>query len=1151
MLKTTKRVLLFLGAAAVFASCDAGGSGGDPLPGTGGSGGSPIAKDGGLVPEPKRGQTEFTTEEPGSTRGADRGAQGTSAGAPSPSGGAAADSAAKEAAPAAPGGRLADVEEADIYKMDGNRLYYFNTYRGFVTFDVTDAKKPVRLGRLPVYGYPVEMFVDGTTVYALLKDALYLTQTSGKLQFDKKHVSQLVAIDVSDPRNPQLLKTIDIVGHLREGVSRKVENTIYVVSYVPRYYYWRGGQAPADKEQAWVYSFDVSNKREPAKVGELKIFEGGSINVRDPKTGSSLNRNFQDVAIGATSNALMVVENWWVNAYQAPSMTSPAPDAKPGSTAPSMGAAPRQPSCGSYESNQQARVSIVDISDPKGTIRLHTAFETSGRLQDQFKHTYVFDEKTKTGTYHGIFARQVWSSAGCQGRQETRNVFESWDVTNGAAPSKLGSLDFGKPDETVRGSAFDVDRKVAYAITARQIDPLYAISFADRAKPTILSAIDGLSGSISVFRLVGNKQFLVGVGQDTSATCTGFQDTMSWRPVNMAVSLIDVRDLSKIRLVQRQCVAVQNAGWGVSSQLTWNMDQAHKMLGMHADGDLNVITVPVSYSKKNEDGDWWWSKWETAVGIMSWDLTKYDDRKSEKEQTVIANHGTFVHPNGEVRRSILFRHAATAQRMMINLSDTHVSIANIQDLAKPALEANVELAPYVSRIFRFGAHVVEQVQPTQNWYDALAEFRVKVAGGELDDKEPVARFSVPQVSQVLQHGSSLLVFRQVPKPRQPSGTYVPPEYEVQVFDLSNPADPKLASRTRVPMQSFPYARFWCGVGGYWGGYWFDGNRGDSFAVTDRGVAFLTQQYETNAYKTKIVFLDLQDLRAPKVVSTDLPGTDVWGSYALIGDPADAKGFYLGYRTRVGEVMVGKATFTRYKDFAQRWEIDGGVPKAKHDVNLPGRLVKTWTQGGERLFLAQDQSYKEVTVDGNVAYRAEMRLSLLRGVVVDGKAAAELREARVFTGQALSGLTVDGDRLYATARNGGYGYYYGDVALPPRSGSAGGVAVGPGAPAVESSDRLLVFDLSQGTLRLAYEGATGLQGVQIMGTHQGRLFLNLAQDGILAVDTKDAGRPTGLRFLRTLGYATHIEFAGNDAYVAAGNFGVYRLDLGAAPAIPLE
>jgi hypothetical protein len=459
----------------------------------------------------------------------------------------------------------------------------------------------------------------------------------------------------------------------------------------------------------------VADRANPRKTGELKVFEGGAVNFYDKNTGASFNRNFSGVYIAATANALMVVENWYIYS--------------------SGGYKPGVYGCGYYNSDQQAVVSIIDISDPNGAIRQHTKFETAGSLTDQFKQTYVNDPVTKKGTYYGIFARQGWGSSNCNGQQYVQNTIEAWDVSNGDAPARVGRLDFGKPNETVRGTAFDVERQVAYAITAQQIDPLYAISIADPTQLKVLSAIDGLSGDISVFRLVGaDKKFLLAVGRDNSTTCAGVDATRGMN--NIAVSIIDAHDLFNIRLVQRQCVQIKNAGW-VGSEVTWNLDQAHKMLGMHQDGDLNVITVPISYYTRNDSKDgWWWDRYQTAVGIMSWDLTKYDPTKPATQQTVIQNHGTFIHPDGEVRRSVLFTHPTLKQRMMANLSDTHISLANIQDLSKPTLESIVEVAPYLNELFRFGDYLVEEVQPrTSNnwsWERSAVDFRVKKAGGDLD-----------------------------------------------------------------------------------------------------------------------------------------------------------------------------------------------------------------------------------------------------------------------------------------------------------------------------------------------------------------------------------------------------------------------------------
>ncbi len=1099
-------------------------------------------------PKPaKPGQTSFTTEDqtqPNTGSGPVRlGAEGGRASSgTAPPGAIAADSAA------APGGRVADVEEGDIYKIVGTRLYYLNTYKGFIVYDVADPKNPVRVSRLPVFGYPVEMFVEGTTVYALLRDSLYLTETNGKLEFARHNVSQLVTIDITDAAKPRVLKTLDIIGQLREGVARKIENTIYVVSYWNRNYWWGWSYErndPQRQDQAYVYSFDVSNRMNPKRVGELKVFEGGAINFYDKTTGASFNRNFNAVYISATSNALMVVENWYLSAS--------------GGFRPGIGG------CGYYNSDQQSVVSVVDVSDPKGTIRVHTKFETAGALTDQFKQTYVNDPVTKKGTYYGIFARRGWSSANCAGQQIIQNTIESWDITNGNNPTRIGRLDFGKPNETVRGTTFDTDRQVAFAITAQAIDPLYAISIADPKNLKILSAIDGLSGDISVFRIVGaDKKFLLAVGRDTSITCAGVDASRGMS--NIAVSIIDARDLTKIRLVQRQCVKIDNAAW-VNSAVTWNLDQAHKMLGMHADGDLNVITVPVSYWQRNDTTQgWWYDRYQTAVGIMSWDLTRYDPAKPATQQTVIQNHGNFIHPNGEVRRSVLFTHPALKQRMMANLSDTHISLANIQNLMQPRLESIVEVAPYLNQLFRFGDYIVEQVQPRTDasYYDygrSAVEFRVKRSGGDIDGATPIATFLVGQVQNALKHGNQLVVFRSAPKvavPRAPGQPYVappPPKTEAVVFDLADPTNPRLAGRVDVPQDAFPYYRYYCG--GYWSGFWwgdygyYGGYYGQSsWSDTASGLVVARQVWDQRGQTSawKLMFLDLRNPNAPKV--TDGPIDLPKDSYmtALTVDAVDARGFYLGFRTYTGQARrENGTTFYQWKDHATRYDLAGDRWMAGDTENIPGHLIRTWRSAdNQRMLLVSDyvSRWRSGTANG-ITYSdwaAWTRLSLLREIDLGGRPAAELLDARTFDNLDLSSLVADGDRLFV---NGRRNYYYNyAVAVSPNGATSG-------APMQDLSDRLMAFDLSKKTLNLAYDQSTRMFNVQLMGVHQGRLFANLAGDGILIADVSNLARPFGVQFHRTLGYATHIEFAGDDAYVGSGFFGTAHIDLRGLPSLDVN
>src|SRR6185436_4842482 len=71
------------------------------------------------------GQTDFTTVEQGGGLNPAAGGGGSGGGA-----GGAATPATPGPTDRAPAGRVASVEEADIYKLSGTNLFYLNTYRG-------------------------------------------------------------------------------------------------------------------------------------------------------------------------------------------------------------------------------------------------------------------------------------------------------------------------------------------------------------------------------------------------------------------------------------------------------------------------------------------------------------------------------------------------------------------------------------------------------------------------------------------------------------------------------------------------------------------------------------------------------------------------------------------------------------------------------------------------------------------------------------------------------------------------------------------------------------------------------------------------------------------------------------------------------------
>jgi hypothetical protein len=1032
---------------------------------------------------PKPGDTRFSNLEPANGAGPGRGGEDST----TPTAGANTN------APTAPSGRSGTVEEADIYRVDGSRLFYFNTYRGLLVFDVTDPKAPKQVGRAPVYGYPVEMFVEGNLVYALIRDSLYLTQVNGSLKFNRNNVSQLVTIDVTDPTQPKVLKTLDIIGELKEGVSRKIDDTIYVVSSIPQYYYYWQSPDLQPKEQAWVYSYNVKDARSPVEVQRLQIFEGGGQN-QNTQNGS-YSDYFEGVTISATANTLHVVENW-----QSYSWWSGSPY-----------------SCGSSVSYDQARVTIVDISDPSGLIKVQSKFNTPGHLTDQFKHTYIYDAASGHGYYLGIFARREWQSSNCSGGSFIQNNLEAWDITDGANPVRVSSLSFGEPNETVLGSTFDPDRKVAYAVTSRVVDPLYALSFADPKHLQILSEIDGLAGDMSLFRLIGGNKFLIGIGRDNSSACTGFGTPSTGWSTNVAVSIIDVQNLDKIRLVQRQCVSVKDAAW-VSSQISWNLDQAHKMIGMQSDALANVISVPVSYyTKENATSDWWWYRWQSAVGVMTWDLGKYNAASPALATDVLVNHGTVVHPLGQVNRSILFTHPLTQHRTMVNLSDTHISVTDVQDLDHPVPQSVVEVAPYHTSIFRFGDYVVDQIYADgyYGWTQGASEFRVKRAAAGVDEAKPVASFTVGQVERVVKWKNNLLLFRRLPS----DGTYpyyYGTESQMLVVDLSDPTQPVTRGSTVVPAD-LPYYWFWCGDA-IWGGYWWYGDY-NRWVTTERGLAFLTYRYDGTNSNTEIVTVDLSNLDAPTTQESVLAGSQFFG---LVNDLADPNNLWLTLREGGDNLATG---LTEYRYYAQRYRHEAGGISAGEKINLPGRLLRTWQQNGSRLFLASSDRYEYVQ-QGQSPYQywswiPQPSLHLL--AQIDDSHAA-LQDSREYTDFQLRDLVGDGTRLFVELDRS-YSYY-----------------ARTNFPYWSETERLVTLDLSNLKLDQKFLGELGTSYAQLMGIKNDRLFVNLMGDGILVMDVSQLDHPTGQQFVRTLGWTTTLEFSNDLAFAPAGNFGIYTLDL---------
>lgn len=115
------------------------------------------------------------------------------------------------------------VEETDLYRLDGDRLFYLNAYRGLMVFDVSNVDAPRLIGRSAIYGTPVEMIVRNGIASVVVAD-WYGTDESGQPFYG----SIVRGIDATDPTRMKILGEARLGGWVRD--TRVVGDVLYAVT---------------------------------------------------------------------------------------------------------------------------------------------------------------------------------------------------------------------------------------------------------------------------------------------------------------------------------------------------------------------------------------------------------------------------------------------------------------------------------------------------------------------------------------------------------------------------------------------------------------------------------------------------------------------------------------------------------------------------------------------------------------------------------------------------------------------------------------------------------------------------------------------------------------------------------------------------------
>lgn len=222
------------------------------------------------------------------------------------------------------------IEEADIIKVQGDRLYALSQYGGLSVIDVGERDQLRLLGRHKVSATPFEMYVREGIVFALYRGYGESRYDEATGTYTWSQTSHVVILDARDPSSIRPLGKFPIPGEISD--SRIVGDVLYAAAYEDGYC-WGCDATP----RTTVISLDVSDPTSIRAVDELSFEERSE--------GYSWRRS-----LSATDQRLYIAGPTW-------GISEPV-----GST-----------------------IQVIDISDPSGDMQLGAEVQVAGQIQSRWQ----------------------------------------------------------------------------------------------------------------------------------------------------------------------------------------------------------------------------------------------------------------------------------------------------------------------------------------------------------------------------------------------------------------------------------------------------------------------------------------------------------------------------------------------------------------------------------------------------------------------------------------------------------------------------------------------------------------------------------------------------------------------------------------------
>lgn len=382
-------------ACATLVACGSGGSSSDDPSGAGDTDNGFESDDPSLK----------STDELGGSGGADAGASG------------AAESPSADGKGAGDANRA--VEEADIIRQDGNRLYALSRTGGLAIVDITNPDKLRLLGRKRLDAMPFEMYVRDGRAYVMLNDFGHWVATADGWGGQWVTSSEIVSLDVTDATRIKELASYDVPGSIAD--SRIVGDALYLVTFEDGYC-WHCTQKPT----TMVTSFQVQG-------GTFKRVQ------QLPFTSEREGYSAWQRSVSATNQRLYIAGPSW---------------------------------SWNGQGESDSVVQVVDITDPGGRLVKGADVPIAGEINSRWQ----MDE------HEGVL-RVVSQFGSTFGSNSPKNPkVQTFTVQSASVITKLGETELTLPKpEGLRSVRFDGTR--AYAITAERTDPLFTIDLSDPAAP--------------------------------------------------------------------------------------------------------------------------------------------------------------------------------------------------------------------------------------------------------------------------------------------------------------------------------------------------------------------------------------------------------------------------------------------------------------------------------------------------------------------------------------------------------------------------------------------------------------------------------------------------------------------------------------------